>query len=156
MKEEELKMTKEREMVLSFRHDQAKIFGCEVMLDYNDVQAVNKKRCPYFYGVEENGNNASFELTYESWEQLEKKLNIYLGSDNRFNVFENGKCSISTLWYNGREEEWVEEKVIDLENSKAKEYVDYMLAIAPICRKSDNVSIGSYEELLDFLKKGDF
>ena len=146
-----------QDLVLSFRYDQARLNGCEVKLNYTDISPTNKKRCPYFYGSQEYGNNLSVELTYESWEQLEKKLNLILGTDNRLNIFENGVITISHLWYNGRNEEWEEEEIYKFENKeKIIEYINYMFAISPMRRQCDNITIGTYEELIEFLKKGNF
>ena len=71
-------------------------------------------------------------------------------------MFENGTTTISQLTYNNREEEWEEYEILVLDKDKAKKYLDYMLAISPIRRNCDNITVGSYEELIEFAKKGDF
>ena len=149
-------MISTKELILSLRYEKAKNEGCELTLDYNNVRAFNKKRCPYFYGVKEYGNIVSFELTLEGWEQLSKAYDNFFDSSNRLNVFENGTTTISQLTYNNREEEWEEYEILVLDKDKAKKYLDYMLAISPIRRKCDNITVGSYEELIEFAKKGDF
>jgi hypothetical protein len=149
-------MISTEELILSLRYEKAKNEGCELTLDYNNVRAFNKKRCPYFYGVKEYGNVVSFELTLEGWEQLSKAYDNFFDSSNRLNVFENGTTTISQLTYNNREEEWEEYETLVLDKDKAKKYLDYMLAISPIRRNCDNITVGSYEELIEFAKKGDF
>lgn len=146
------------EIVMSLRYEQALASGCEVQLEYeNELFPINKNRCPYFYGSKEYGNNLSIQLTNESWEQLEKRLNMYFSKNNRLNTFENGTITISKLWYNGRNEEWEEEEIIKFEGKEKEKiisYIDYMLAISPMRRQ--NEFIGAYKELIEFLKKGNF
>ncbi len=145
------------EMVASIRYEQAKRSNCEIKLDYEKVEPVNKRRCPYFYGSQEYGNNLSFALTFDSVLALEKKYKFQLvGEGYRLNLFENGVITISTLWYNGRNEEWEEEEIYKFENEQKEEiisYIDYMLAISPIARNTDNLMLGNYQEALKFIKK---
>ena len=145
------------EMVASMRYEQAKMKKCEVELDYTEVEPVDKKHCPYFYGSKEYGNNLSFALTFDSVLALGKKFKFQLfGESYRLNIFENGVITISTLCYNGRNEEWEEEEVYKFENEQKEEmisYIDYMLAISPVARNFDNLMVGTYQEALKFIKK---
>lgn len=133
-----------------------------LVIDYNNVNAINKNRCPYFFKVKENGNMISFQLEDNSWEEISMLINnerFGFNRDNRLNIYENGKMNISHLWYNGRNEEWEEELAVDLKGSLKKQIeqgVRFMLFNSPIARRSDNLYVNTYEDLIDFLKKGDF
>lgn len=129
-------------------------------IDYANVQAFNKRRFPNFVGVKENGSICSFELDSYNWEKIEKVIpNQYFTRSNRLNVYENGKITISKIWRNERNEEWEEDQVYEFkgkEKKQIKEDINFMLVMGPMSRRRDNLMIGNFEDLIKFLKKGDF
>jgi hypothetical protein len=99
-------------------------------MEYKDFEFYDTN-CVGVTGVVENGRLVSFELTDESWEELGKKYdNIFFG-DNRLNIFQNGKITISEISYSNYNESWQEDVIKELDTDIIKD-VDDMLKNDPI------------------------
>lgn len=137
-----------------------------IFLDFTNAQTINKKRCPYFFKVKENGNMLSLELTSEAWESLNEYFKgkgyngIYLNtSSNRLNIYENGKINISFIWYNNRNEEWEEEMAINPSEKEQQDIsyaINYMINFVGSIYRCGKPIGKDFNELIKYLKESDF
>lgn len=118
-----------------------------MVLNYTNFEFYNKGATGVL-GTASHGNRAFFELDLDT----KDKLNLY-GSGSGLNVFEDGTIATTTLQYNLKLEEYLEDYAKIFKDRKRQTMVkaiDKMLDENSIL--VEGVIIGSYKELENFLK----